>query len=234
MFDIDSVPPARTTLAWPRRIWSAAFMIARSPEPQAWLTVYAGTSWRSPALDGDLPRHIRSDARLPRVAEDHFVDGVRIDAAARERRFRAGGSELGGGERRQAAAEFSDRRADGGDEVDRFVQLRHSAVTVSAYVCTDCNKSFFPIFSFAPCASRIEPGPNSSGLPSAPRCGTSVLNATTRDVETVGHVHELRRVAARDGDRAAVPRDDRLQFRLHLLRLRHRAKNHLALGLGRQ
>src|SRR5207248_11572529 len=42
------------------------------------------------------------------------------------RRFDA---EVGRGQLRQRAAEFSDRRADGGDEVDLFVELGHLSVS---------------------------------------------------------------------------------------------------------
>jgi len=47
--DMLSVPPAKTISARPSIIFSAARMIARNPEPQAWLTVNAGTLSGAPA-----------------------------------------------------------------------------------------------------------------------------------------------------------------------------------------
>jgi len=47
--DMLSVPPASTTSARPNMICWAASMIAWSPEPQAWLTVNAGTVSGTPA-----------------------------------------------------------------------------------------------------------------------------------------------------------------------------------------
>src|ERR1043165_1330960 len=126
-------------------------------------------------------RRVRADAGLARAAEDDLVDRERVDAAPLQRRRRAGGAELRRRERGEAAAELSDRRPHGRGDVDGLVQLWHSFLTVSWYVCTAFNKSFFPLFLAGPCASVIEPGPKSSGLPSAVSHGTSVLNATTFD-----------------------------------------------------
>ena len=39
MSDSDSTPPARTTSAWPRRIWSAALVMACAAEAQARFSV---------------------------------------------------------------------------------------------------------------------------------------------------------------------------------------------------
>ena len=85
MFDMLSVPPARTTSASPSRIVRAAESIACRPEPQAWLTVKAGRSTGTPARKAIWRARVRAAAGLAGVAEDHLVDhaGAGGDAGAR-------------------------------------------------------------------------------------------------------------------------------------------------------
>ncbi len=58
MSESDSTPPASTTSACPRRIWSAALVMACAEEAQARLSVYAGT------LRGNCGRRLTSRATL--------------------------------------------------------------------------------------------------------------------------------------------------------------------------
>src|SRR5581483_11064184 len=58
------------------------------------------------ALDRDLPRDVRTDARLARVAEDDFVDIRRIDPAAGKRRLRRLDPELRRSHRSKRPAEL--------------------------------------------------------------------------------------------------------------------------------
>src|ERR1051326_6371994 len=52
-------------------------------------------------------------------------------------------------------------------------------------------------------------------------------------LRAVGDHHVLRRIAVRPGDRAAVPREDRLEARTDVLRRRDEAEDHFALRLRR-
>src|SRR5262249_607669 len=54
-----------------------------------------------------------------------------------------------------------------------------SPLTMPPYVPTACATSNLELFSLAVCASRIDPGPNSNGLPQFDSIGISVVNETT-------------------------------------------------------
>ena len=70
---------------------------------------------------GDQPRRARDVAglRADRVAaaDDHVVDGARVDAGALDQRREHVGAEVGGVHRGQRAAALADRGADGVDDV---------------------------------------------------------------------------------------------------------------------
>ena len=84
-FDIDSMPPATTTLWSPERIIGSAISTARMREAHTLLIVSAGTSIGRPGADRGLPRGRLAGAALEHLAHDHVLDLV----VARRRRGRA-------------------------------------------------------------------------------------------------------------------------------------------------
>src|ERR1700689_1492521 len=57
------------------------------------------------AADGNLPRYVRSAARLPRAAEDSFFHLLGLDSSALDRSLRGYDADAGGRERSQRPAE---------------------------------------------------------------------------------------------------------------------------------
>ena len=73
---------------------------------------------RHAAANGNLPRRIRTAARLPRVAEDGFFYLLGLDSGALDRRLGGHHAHVGRRQRGERSAEFANRRADGGENID--------------------------------------------------------------------------------------------------------------------
>ena len=89
-----------------------------NPEAHALFTVNAGNFLRHAAADGNLPRWIGTASGLPGAAEDSFLYLIGLDSGALDRRFGGHRAHVSRGQRRERSAEFADRRADGGENID--------------------------------------------------------------------------------------------------------------------
>ena len=77
---------------------------------------HRGDGGRDAGLDRRLSRRRLADAALDDVAHDDFFDVAGVDAGALDGGANGDRAELGGGQRREAAEEFADRRAGGRDD----------------------------------------------------------------------------------------------------------------------
>ncbi len=90
--------------------------MARSPEAQTLLIVSEETSLGMPGLDLRLARRDLPLAGLQHLAHHDVLDLLRLDPGALERGLDRDAPELGGVERREAAAHLADRRACGAED----------------------------------------------------------------------------------------------------------------------
>ena len=86
------------------------------PDAHTLLIVSEETSFGMPRLDLRLARGDLALAGLDHLTHDHVLDLLRLDAGALERGLDGGAAELGGVERREAAAELADRGARGTED----------------------------------------------------------------------------------------------------------------------
>jgi hypothetical protein len=77
-----------------------------------------GNFLRNAAANGNLPRGIRAAAGLAGIAEDGFLDLLRLHSGALDGGFGGNHAHVSGGERRQRSAELADGRAHRGENID--------------------------------------------------------------------------------------------------------------------
>ena len=115
-----SMPPATTMSTSPARIICDAIATALRPDPQTMLIVVAGTSLRDSGADRDLACWVLSKPGGEDTAEHDLVYFLAGDLRLLERGPDRGGTELGGRDILELAAEATDRCPHGADDHSIF------------------------------------------------------------------------------------------------------------------